>query len=43
MPFDPKSPKKVPKKSKRESAKKEGLSIKEKIEIRYEKCWMIYS
>jgi len=37
MPFDPKSPKKVGKKSKRGPAKKEGPSIKEKMEMRYEK------
>jgi hypothetical protein len=37
MPFDPKSPKKAGKKSKRGPAKKEGLSIKEKVEMLYEK------
>jgi hypothetical protein len=37
MPFDPKSPKKAGKKSKRGPAKKEGSSIKEKMEMRYEK------
>jgi hypothetical protein len=37
MPFDPKSPKKVGKKSKRGPAKKEGPSIKEKMELLYEK------
>jgi hypothetical protein len=37
MPFDPKSPKKAGKKSKRGLAKKEGPSIKEKMEILYEK------
>jgi hypothetical protein len=37
MPFDPKSPKKAGKKSKRGSAKKEGPSIKEKMEMGYEK------
>jgi hypothetical protein len=37
MPFDPKSPKKAGKKSKRGPAKKERISIKEKMEIRYEK------
>jgi hypothetical protein len=43
MPFDLKSPKEAGKKSKRGPAKKEGPSIKEKMEMRYEKCWMIYS
>jgi len=33
MPFDPKSPKKVGKKSERGPTKKEGPSIKEKIVI----------
>jgi hypothetical protein len=37
MPFDPKSAKKAGKKSKCRPAKKEGSSIKEKIEMRYEK------
>jgi hypothetical protein len=37
MPFDPKSPKKVGKKLKKEPAKKEETSIKEKMEMRYEK------
>ena len=37
MPFDPKSAKKAGKKSKREPAKKEEPSIKEKMEMRYEK------
>ena len=37
MPFDPKSAKKAGKKSKRGPAKKEGLSIKEKMELLYEK------
>ena len=37
MPFDPKSPKKASKKSKRGTAKKEGPIIKEKMEMRYEK------
>jgi hypothetical protein len=37
MPFDPKSPKKAGKKSKRGLAKKEGPSIKEKMEMLYEK------
>ena len=37
MPFDPNLAKKAGKKSKRGPAKKEGLSIKEKIEILYEK------
>jgi hypothetical protein len=35
MPFDPKSPKKAGEKSKRGHAKKEGPSIKEKMEMRY--------
>jgi hypothetical protein len=35
--LDPKSPKKAGKKFKRGSAKKEGLSIKEKMEMLYEK------
>ena len=39
MPFDPKSPKKVGKKSKRGPAKKEGLFIKEKMEMGYEKVF----
>ena len=37
MPFDIRSSKKAGKRSKRELAKKEGSSIKEKMEIRYEK------
>ena len=37
MPFDPNSAKKAGKKSKRGPAKKEGLSIKEKMEMLYEK------
>ena len=37
MPFDQKFPKKAGKKSKREPTKKEGPSIKEKMEMRYEK------
>ena len=37
MPFDPKSAKKAGKKSKRGAAKKEGPSIKEKMELLYEK------
>ena len=37
MPFDPNSAKKAGKKSKRGPAKKEGASIKEKMEIIYEK------
>ena len=37
MPFDPKSAKKAGKKSKRGPAKKEGPSIKEKMELFYEK------
>jgi hypothetical protein len=37
MPFDPKSPKKAGKKSKRGPAKKERPSIKEKMEIRCKK------
>ena len=37
MPFDPNSAKKAGKKSKRGPAKKEGLSIKEKIKILYKK------
>jgi len=37
MRFDPRSPKKAGKKSKRGSAKKEVPSIKEKMEMRYEK------
>jgi hypothetical protein len=37
MPFDPKSPKKAGKKSKRGPAKKKGPSIKEKMEMLYEK------
>ena len=41
MPFDPKSPKKAGKKSKRGYAKKEGPSIKEKMEMGYEKVWVI--
>jgi hypothetical protein len=36
MPFDPNSAKKAGKKSKRGPAKKEGPSIKEKIELLYE-------
>jgi len=41
MPFDPKSAKKAGKKSKRASGKKEGPSIKEKMELLYEKGWTI--
>lgn len=37
MAFDPKSPKKAGKKSKRGPAKKEGPSIKEKMEGLYER------
>ena len=37
MPFDPKTAKKAGKKSKRGLAKKEGPSIKEKMELLYEK------
>ena len=37
MPFDPKTAKKAGDKSKREPAKKESPSIKEKMEILYEK------
>tara|TARA_B100000768_G_C11132443_1_gene312376 strand:+ start:385 stop:600 length:216 start_codon:yes stop_codon:yes gene_type:complete len=37
MPFDPNSVKKAGKKSKRGPAKKEGPSIKEKMELLYEK------
>ena len=37
MPFDPNSAKKARKKSKRGPAKKEGPSIKEKMEMLYEK------
>jgi len=37
MPFDPNSAKKAGKKSKRGPAKKEGPSIKEKMERLYEK------
>ena len=37
MPFDPKSAKKAGKKSKRGPAKKERPSIKEKMELLYEK------
>ena len=37
MPFDPKSAKKAGKKSKRGPAKKDALSIKEKMEMLYEK------
>ena len=37
MPFDPKTAKKAGKKSKRGPAKKEGPSIKEKMELLYEK------
>ena len=37
MPFYPKSAKKAGKKSKRGPVKKEGPSIKEKMEMRYEK------
>jgi hypothetical protein len=36
-PFDPKSPKKAGKKSKRDPAKKKRHSIKEKMEMLYEK------
>ena len=35
MPFDPNSAKKAGKKSKRGPAKKEGASIKEKMEMLY--------
>jgi len=37
MPFDPKSARSAGKKSKRGPAKKEDLSIKEKMELLYEK------
>ena len=37
MPFDPKSAKKAGKKSRRGPAKKKGPSIKEKMEMLYEK------
>ena len=37
MPFDPKSAKKAGKQSKRGPAKKDELSIKEKMELLYEK------
>ena len=37
MPFDPNSAKKAGEKSKRGPAKKEGLSVKEKMELLYEK------
>jgi len=37
MPFDPRSPKKAGKKLKKVPAKKEETSIKEKMEMRYEK------
>ena len=37
MPFDPKSAKKAGKRSKRGPAKKDKLSIKEKMELLYEK------
>ena len=37
MPFDPNSAKKAGRKSKRGPAKKEGPSIKEKMELLYEK------
>ena len=37
MPFDPNSAKKAGKKSKRGPAKKEGSTIKEKMEMLYEK------
>ena len=37
MPFDPNSAKKAGKKSKRGPAKKQGPSIKEKMELLYEK------
>jgi len=37
MPFDPKTAKKAGKRSKRGAAKKEGPSIKEKMEMLYEK------
>ena len=37
MPFDPNSAKKAGKKSKRGPAKKDGPSIKEKMEMLYEK------
>ena len=37
MPFDSNSTKKAGEKSKRGPVKKEGLSIKEKMEMRYEK------
>ena len=36
MPFNPNSAKKAGKKSKRGPAKKDGFSIKEKMEILYE-------
>ena len=39
MPFDPKSAKKADKKSKKGPAKKERPSIKEKMEILYEKVF----
>ena len=42
MPFDPNSAKKAGKKSKRGPAKKDGPSIKEKMELcSMKKCWMI--
>ena len=41
--FDSKSGKKAGKKSKRGPAKKERLSIKEKMELLYEKVLVIYS
>jgi hypothetical protein len=37
MPFDPNSKKKAGNKAKREPAKKEGLSIKEKMQMRCKK------
>jgi hypothetical protein len=41
MPFDPNSAKKVGKKPKRGPAKKEGPSVKEKMELLHKKCWLI--
>jgi hypothetical protein len=43
MPFDPNSAKKAGKKSKRGPAKKEGPSVKEKMELLYEKVFLIIS
>ena len=43
MPFDPNSAKKAGKKSKRGPAKKEGPSIKEKMELLYEKVHLLVS